>query len=155
VDSIGSVALGFLIVFLLLVVFVVAAYIRYRLRGALLLKQIRSSWPREKVALIAYTKNRKWSPHIDERILPEVEKCAVVIDRSDAQWKERYPLEERAIRYWAGRREYNPVVIAFLPNVKPRVFRFYEAFQDARRGHHESLERQTASLLALLKPHAG
>jgi hypothetical protein len=120
----------------------------------MLLSQIRSSWPSGKVALIAFTRNRKWSPYIDERILPEIERCSVVIDRSDAQWKEKHPLEERAIRHWAGQREYNPVVITFLPKQKPRVFRFYEAFQETRRGHTKDLEHQTESLLAALKAHA-
>jgi hypothetical protein len=124
------------------------------MRGTLLLSQIRSSWPSGKVALIAFTRNRKWSPYIDERILPAIERCSVVIDRSDAQWKEKHPLEERAIRHWAGRREYNPVVITFLPKQKPRVFRFYEAFQETRRGRNKDLEHQTQSLLAALKPHA-
>jgi hypothetical protein len=154
VESIGSVALGFLAFLLLVILLAVGAYVRHRLRGALLLRQIRATWPSGKVALLAYTKNRKWSPYIDERILPEIEKCTVVVDRTDAQWKERHPLEEKVIRHWAGRREYNPVVIAFIPKRKPQVFRFYEAFQDTRRGHTADLERQTVALLALLKPYA-
>jgi len=154
VGPIGSVALGVLIVILLLATLVAGAYVRHRLRGARLLSRIRSSWPSGKVALIAFTRNRKWSPYIDERILPEIEKCSVVIDRSDAQWKERHPLEELAIRHWAGRREYNPVVITFLPKQRPRVFRFYEAFQETRRGHNKGLEHQTEALLAVLKAHA-
>ena len=152
--SLSVVAAGVMIALLMLGVLVAGAYIRHRLRGAVLLKQIRSTWPPEKVALIAYTKNRKWSPYIDERILTAVAKCAVVVDRSNAQWKQRHPVEERAIRHWAGRREYNPVVITFIPMQNPKVFRFYEAFQDTRRRRHEKLERQTASLLAALEAHA-
>ncbi len=151
---IGSVALGVLIFILLLAILVAGAFVRHRLRGKVLLSQLRSSWPSGKVALIAFTRNGKWSPYIDERILPEIERCSVVIDRSDAQWKEKHPLEERAIRHWAGWREYNPVVITFLPKQKPRVFRFYEAFQETRRGHNQDLEHQTKSLLAALKAHA-
>jgi hypothetical protein len=131
----------------LLALLLMGSWLAWQVRGLCLASRVRRTWPAGKVGIIAYTNNRKWASHVEERLLPRLASKTIVVDRSDAQWKSRFPLEHAVIRHWGGRREYNPIVIAFPSTGAPRVFRLYEAFQETRRGDRADLEKQTALIL--------
>jgi hypothetical protein len=114
-------------------------YVARLVRGSWLRSRILLTWPKGKIALVAYTDNRKWAPYIQQEILPAIERSCVVVDRFHAQWKERFPLEAQLINHWGGHFSYNPIAIVFPPLGRPRVFRLYKPFQEMRRGRPEQL----------------
>jgi hypothetical protein len=153
-NAIASVFGGLIGVLGLLALLLLGVWLAWQMRGLWLASRVHQTWPAGKVGLVAYTNNRKWASYVEDRLLPKLASKTVVVDRSDPQWKTRFPLEHAVIRHWGGRREYNPIVIAFPPSGAPRVFRLYEAFQETRRGHRADLEKQTALILEAFDSYA-
>jgi hypothetical protein len=53
-------------------------------------------------------------------------------------------------RSFGGRREFNPLVIVFRLFGRARSFRFWQPFQDWKRGYREPLEKIRQELFAVL-----
>lgn len=117
------------------------------IRGLWLQSRVKLTWPKGKFVLLAYTNNRKWVPYIEAHLLPNIGDACVVVDRSDAQWKERFPLEASVISHWGGYREHNPLAVVFPTIGRPRVFRVYKAFQELQRGKDQRLENVSKQLV--------
>ena len=141
-----AVPIGILIV-LIAAPFLLVYWMARLVRGHWLQARVKQTWPKGKFVLLAYTNNRKWVPYIEEQLLPRIGDVCVIVDRSDAQWKERFPLEANVISHWGGFREHNPLAVIFPAGERPRVIRFYKAFQDVQRGKRERLEHASQQLL--------
>jgi len=116
------------------------------IQGLALRTRAAVTWPRGTIALVAYTRSAAWAPYIEEQLLPAIGHACIVIDRSNAQWKQRYPLERRLIDHFGGWRENNPIAIVFPPRARTKVFRMYPGFREAQKGRSKELET-TVSLL--------
>lgn len=112
-------------------------------------------WPAGKFVLLAYSESDVWAPYIRERLIPEIGDHCVSINRSREDWKRRYPAEGRALEFWGGLFDYNPIAIVLRPFGRLKVFRLYPAFLDAKHGKPEALESQVASLVQCVKETAG
>ena len=105
--------------------------------------------PRRRYALVVYSNSPIWQPYFDEQVLPAIGNRGVVLNWSDrTRWK--FSLSVASFRMFAGRHDFNPMVIVFPPFRWPRRFRFYEAFRTFKHGHHESVERIRTDLFELL-----
>jgi hypothetical protein len=122
-------------------------YIGRLIRGLWLQSRVKLAWPKGKFVLLAYTSNRKWVPFIETQLLPRIGDACVIVDRSHAQWKERFPLEANVISHWGGYREHNPLAVVFPGAGRTRVFRMYKAFQALQRGKHQPLEEVSKQLI--------
>ena len=118
-----------------------------RIHGLRLQSRVKRTWPDNKFVLLAYTNNPKWVPFIFDRIVPRIGDACVMVDRSNAQWKEHYPLEASVINHWGGYREHNPLAVVFPHDGRPRVFRMYKAFQELQRGKPQQIEEVTKRLI--------
>jgi hypothetical protein len=99
-----------------------------------------ASWPTGKVALIAYSRDAGSAHYIEEHLLPFINHACVVVDRSNAQWKRQFPLEQRLIEHFAGRRQGTPVAIVFPPGARTKVFPMYEELREAQKGKTRGLD---------------
>lgn len=126
-------------------------YVGRLIRGLWLKARLSSTWPQGRIGLVAYTANQKWAPYLEQELLPKIAASCVVVNRSDAQWKERFPLEAKAIAHWGGLRAYNPIAILLTPTDRVRVFRLYDAFQQRVRGKPKRLEEVTRELVATVE----
>jgi hypothetical protein len=116
-------------------------------RGLRLQSRVKRRWPEGKFVLFSYTNNPKWAPFILDRIVPRIGDACVLVNRSNAQWREQFPLEARAIEHWGGYREHNPLAVVFPRDGRPRVFRMYKAFQQLHRGKPQQIEEVTKQLI--------
>jgi len=121
------------------------------LRHLWLSYRVRMTWPSDKVALLSYTTNVKWSDYLETRVIPLIESRCVVVHRSDAQWKEKNPLAAQLIEFYGDDTSYNPLAIVIRRRGWPKVFYLYEPFQKAHRGDTSALEAITAKLLEAVR----
>jgi hypothetical protein len=117
--------------------------------------RVKATWPPGKVALIAYTRSPSWAPYIEQRILPLVSSNCIVVDRSQAQWKERFPLERRLISHYGGAREHNPLAIVFSGAKGPQVYRLYSAFRLSQKGRSKQLEDEVERIFEAIREASG
>ena len=108
---------------------IVTAFAVRLFRHLSLVVQLRSSWPRGKFVLIAYTQTALRAPYIEDTVLPRIAKHCIVVNRSREDWKRQYRLEQTAISFWGGRKSYNPLAIVLRRGGRVKVFRFYERFR--------------------------
>lgn len=81
----------------------------------------------------------KWKPYLDEHVLPRLPRTTLVLNWSErARWSP-FSLGVWLFRMWSGPREYNPIAIVVRPLGGPKVFRFFGAFEEQRRGRPEAL----------------
>jgi hypothetical protein len=103
--------------------------------------------PRGRRVLFVYSDSPRWKPYLEERLVPRLPKTAVVLNWSErARWSP-FQLGVWLFRMWSGAREYNPVAIVVRPLRSPKVYRFFGAFEEQRRGKPEALEVVERSFL--------
>jgi len=144
-----QVVLGIPLIVLAAVIFAPIAlyyFIARYVRGKWLASQVRRHWP-NKVAFLAYSDNPKWAPYLKENVLAHAESVCVVINRSNAQWKQLNPLADRVISHWGGWKSHNPLAVVFPRTGQPRVFRLYEPFQQLQKGNSAALNAMIGKLL--------
>ena len=57
-----------------------------------------------------------------------------------SKWR-KWRLTQQGFYCCGGRREFNPMVIMFRPFRRAKLFRFWSAFKDWKRGYTEPVER--------------
>jgi hypothetical protein len=129
-----------------LVTMTVLAVIGQALRRRWLSHRVLKTWPAGKVALLSYTTSAKWSSYLETSVIPLIENHCVVLDRSDAQWKEKNPLAARLIGSYGGGLSANALAIVIRRGGWPKVFFLYEPLQKARMGDNSALEEMSANL---------
>lgn len=99
--------------------------------------------------LFVYSDSPIWTNYIQEKILPHINRKAVILNWSERkQWKPS--LAVLAFKYFAGRQNFNPMAIVFRPFRLNKEFRFYKAFKEFKHGKTENLEKMRANLLQIL-----
>jgi hypothetical protein len=106
--------------------------------------------PRGRRVLFVYSDSPRWKPYLDEHVVPRLPKTAVVLNWSErARWSP-FQLGVWLFQMWSGARDYNPVAIVVRPLASPKVFRFFGAFEEQRRGRPEPLREVETALLSEL-----
>lgn len=101
--------------------------------------------------LVVYSESPTWEEYICDRWLPRLGHCAVMLNSSD---RSRWPasLEVRLFKHFVGSswRNVNPSVLVFRGRRRPRVYRFFYAFQQAKHGRTQYLNALEAELFSEL-----
>ena len=107
--------------------------------------------PKGKDILFVSSDSPIWQNYMAMRVLPQIRERAIVLNWSER--KEWSPLSFRArvFHSFGGGREFNPLVIWFRPFRQARIYRFWPAFRDWKRGYKEPVERLSQDLLSAIK----
>jgi len=106
--------------------------------------------PRGKDVLLVYSDSTIWNAYMLQEILPLVEERAVVLNWSERRRWHSCSLAVMAFRSYGRNRNFNPLVLRFQRIGRTRVFRFWQAFQDQKRGYPEPLRRLKQELFIAL-----
>src|SRR5690606_33354443 len=117
-------------------------------------RALRHTWPPNKWILLSYTQSKVWAPYLESELIPKLGDACLAIDRSRADWKDKFPLEARAIEFWGGGRSYNPLVILFPKNGGVEIVRLYDEFQDMKHGKDKPLESKVVYLFSLVEKYS-
>jgi hypothetical protein len=117
-------------------------------RHVLMIAQMHMVWPENKRLLVAYSSGAASARHIENDLIPRLGDSAVVIDRAASDWKARFPLEMRMLRFWSGLRV-SPVVIIRVPRYRIRVYELYDAFRAAQKGKPSHLAEALDQIVIL------
>ena len=85
--------------------------------------------------IFVYSESTNWQEYIEQKIFPEIEAKALLINWSErSKWKKRKPLEVKIFRHFGGDTEFNPMAIIFIRPWKIKIVRFFQAFKDYKHG---------------------
>ena len=131
-----------------LAIFAIASHLLYR---ALLYLLVWVLWlPRGKDLLLVYSDSPIWREYVMTRILPLVQERSVVLNWSERKKWSRWSLGVAVFHHFGGAGDFNPLVVLFRPLRVAKIYRFWSAFKDWKRGHKEPVERLTQDLAARL-----
>jgi hypothetical protein len=131
-----------------LALFAVANHLLYR---ALLYLLVWALWlPRGKDILFVYSDSPIWHEYMATQVLPLVQERSVVLNWSERKKWSRWSLGVAVFHNFGGAGDFNPLVVLFQPLRQARVFRFWSAFKDWKRGYKEPVERLRQELFASL-----
>ena len=131
-----------------LALFAVANHLVYR---ALLYLLVWALWlPKGKDILFVYSDSPIWREYIATQVLPLVQERSVVLNWSERKKWSRWSLGVAVFHHFGGAGDFNPLVILFQPLRVARVFRFWSAFKDWKRGYKEPVERLQQELSTAL-----
>jgi hypothetical protein len=103
-----------------------------------------------KFILLVYSDSPIWKDYFEQGILPRVQDHTVILNWSERrQWK-NWSWGVQAFRHWGGRKDFNPMAIVFCNLRTIRIFRFYKAFQDHKRGNTAALQKVEGEFLGLV-----
>ena len=108
--------------------------------------------------LVVYSNSPNWHDYMVEKVLPRLERRAVVMNWSERRhWK--WPsLSVAVFRFFGGDRQFNPMVVVIRPFKVPRTFRFWQPFRDRKHGNPSSLhevENRLYTYLGISTPETG
>src|SRR5437879_1685815 len=131
-----------------LALFAVTNHLLYR---ALLYLLVWGLWlPRGKDILLVYSDSPIWHEYMATQVLPLVQERCVVRSWSERRSWSRWSLGVAVFHHFGGAGDFNPLVVLFQPLRLARVFRFWSAFKDWKRGYIEPVERLSQELFASL-----
>jgi hypothetical protein len=105
-----------------------------------------------KVILFVYSDSSNWKDHIEEKILPRLEACSVILNWSKRrEWESSMQFEARLFNQWAGSGEFTPTAILFLLLGRVKVFRLYQLSQNPKHGKNKVSKEAEQSLFAAVK----
>lgn len=121
------------------VLFIVVPF--YMLKHFLFNLSVWRKWCRQgKYVLFVYSNSPNWHDYIEERILPHIKDCSIILN-----WSERKKwspgLATKVFKYYGGYSDFNPMAVVFQPFKKTRVFPFYQPFREHKHGNPEALEK--------------
>jgi hypothetical protein len=121
------------------------------LLGLWLLHRVRVEWSSRGVrCLLVHSNSPVWKGRVETEWLPRFESIAIKLNWSErSQW--RRSLEVQVFRHFCpSHRNFNPAVIVFRGHRAPWVFRFYEAFHEAKIGRSRYLDELEARMFEVL-----
>ncbi|MGI8602192.1 MAG: hypothetical protein ACR2OZ_04245 [Verrucomicrobiales bacterium] len=90
--------------------------------------------------MFVYSNSPIWQSYVEAHILPVIREQAIVLNWSQRrEWPLRRSLAVAVFKHFGGYREFNPMAVVFHPLRLARVFRFFQPFQDFKRGKLETL----------------
>jgi hypothetical protein len=139
---------GLLPIILPLALFAVASHLFYR---ALLYLLVWALWlPKGKDILLVYSDSPIWHDYMATQILPFVQERAIVLNWSERNRWSRWSLGVAVFHHFGGAGDFNPLIVLFQPLRSARLFRFWSAFKDWKRGYKEPVEKLRQELFASL-----
>ena len=131
-----------------LALFAVANHLVYR---ALLYLLVWALWlPKGQDILFVYSDSPIWHEYMATQVLPLVQERSVVLNWSERKKWSRWSLGVAVFHHFGGAGDFNPLVVLFHPLRVARVFRFWPAFKDWKRGYKEPVERLRHELTSSL-----
>jgi hypothetical protein len=106
--------------------------------------------PRGKDILFVYSDSPIWHDYMATQVLPLVQERSVVLNWSERKKWSRWSLGVALFHHFGGASDFNPLVVFFQPLRLARVFRFWSAFGDWKRGCKKPVERLRQQLFASL-----
>ena len=100
-----------------------------------------------KFVLFVYSDSPNWKSYIEQNILPHVQEYAIILNWSERSQWDMSSWIVRAFYHWGGQRDFNPIAIVFYSLVNVRVFRFFKAFHELKRGKPGILKKIEAELV--------
>lgn len=139
---------------------------RYISRFVLLLR-VRQQWiARGIYILFVYSNNPTWKTHVETTLFPRIKEHAVILNWSERkQWKEKDQLAVTLFKHWtyvhmpqwtnrrSGGQDFNHLAIVFRPWYRPKVFRFWKAWEDSTFGRTEKLEKMERDFFQVARMH--
>jgi hypothetical protein len=107
--------------------------------------------PKGKDILFVSSDSPIWHEYMATQVLPQVRKRAIVLNWSERNKWSRWSFRARVFHSVGGGREFNPLVVWFRPFRRVRVYRFWPAFKDWKRGYMEPVERLSQELFSTLQ----
>ena len=125
----------------------VLVFVLYFAHRALLYLLIWLVWlPKGKDVLFVYSDSPIWHDYMTTEVMPLVKERAVVLNWSERSRWSRWSLPVHVFRSFAGEQEFNPLVVIFHPLRRARLFRFWLAFKDFKRGYKGPVERMKTEI---------
>lgn len=140
--------------------------------------RVRLLWyPKGKFLVFVYSNSPTWKNYTETNILPRIRPYAVIMNWSErSYWNYKWkPLKFQVFEHWAGisryksrgkiawreksdlggmvgwgGEEFNPIAIVFVPWWKPKVLRFFKAFNDFKHGKKRVLRDLETKLFETL-----
>jgi hypothetical protein len=105
-----------------------------------------------KVILFVYSDSSNWKDHIEEKILPRLEACSVILNWSKRrEWESSMQFEARLFNQWAGSGEFAPTAILLPLLGRVKVFRLWQLSQNPKHGKNKVSKEAEQSLFAAVK----
>ena len=146
------VAIGSLLIGLLLGMTVLKSLGPFILRSWLKVRFWVRHGRKGKVILFVYSDSSNWKDHIEEKILPRLETCSVILNWSRRrEWESSMQFEARLFNQWAGSGQFTPTAILFPLLGRVKVFRLWQLSQNHKHGKNKVSKEAEQSLFAAVK----
>jgi len=106
--------------------------------------------PRGKDVLYVSSDSPIWKEYMESEIFPLIAERAVVLSWSARSKWPKWSFAVRVFRTFGRGRDFNPMVVLFLPFRRARIFRFLPAFQERKHGNNATVERLRNDLMQAL-----
>ena len=107
---------------------------------SLLLRANREFALRHKSGVLIYSSSPNWQGYIEENWLPRLGESLIVLNYSERRaWLRKSIAVRMFDTFVGGGYQYNPAVILLRGTHAPLVFRFYQAFKNAKHGKTAAL----------------
>jgi hypothetical protein len=103
-----------------------------------------------RVLFVTTASDARWKRYIDENVLPQLPRTAVVLDGTTRDQWSPLQLAPWLFRMWSGPRADGPIAIVVRPLSGPRVFRFSEPLLQLDLGHPEGVQAIQRDLQAAI-----
>ena len=131
--------------------FAAAVLVLYWLHKMALYGLIWLLWvPRGKDVLLVYSDSPIWHDYMTTQVIPLVQNRAVILNWSERHKWSKWSFSVHVFRSFGGTNEFNPMVAVFQPFCRARLFRFWSAFKELKRGDKEPVTRLRLELLQSL-----
>lgn len=97
--------------------------------------------PKGKDVLLVHSDSPIWHDYMRTQVIPLVQNRAVILNWSERQKWSKWSFSVHVFRSFGGTNEFNPMVALFRPFRRARLFRFWSAFKDWKRGDTEPVTR--------------
>ncbi|QDT51364.1 hypothetical protein Pan258_54530 [Symmachiella dynata] len=152
------IAIPLLVILLPILLLVVGVWLLYRvvclLYGLLLNVLVWICWcARGRYVLLVYSESPHWHDYIEEHIITRLPRSTAILNWSQRRSWNSGTLPVQLFYHFAGDREFNPIVIVFVPLRWAKTFRFWQPFRDHKHGKSQSLEDESRRLFSYLSQH--
>jgi hypothetical protein len=97
--------------------------------------------PGNRRVLFVYSDSPNWKDHIEHFVIPRLPPDTVVLNWSNRRQWQWFGFPVRLFRYFAGRREFNPIGLVFERFHVVSRYRFRQPFHEMKHGLPDALQR--------------
>ncbi|QDT04729.1 hypothetical protein K227x_31240 [Rubripirellula lacrimiformis] len=138
-------------VFLLIIPLLLAWLVCMLVYGAALTFIVWLLWGARGIdTLVVYSDSPHWRDYMTDSVIPRLQGRAIILNWSERRHWRTLSLPVAVFRFFAGDREYNPIVIVLRPFRYPQAFRYWQPFRDRKHGNLAALQKVESSLDACL-----